>query len=36
MILRENKDKIYDFIKYDYVGAPWPKSMGGMGQNWSW
>lgn len=32
MILKENKDKIYDFLKYDYVGAPWPKSMGIWGK----
>jgi len=32
IILKENKDKIYDFIKYDYVGAPWPKSMGILGK----
>ena len=24
MILKENKDNINDFLKYDYVGAPWP------------
>lgn len=23
MILEENRKKIYDFIEYDYVGAPW-------------
>jgi hypothetical protein len=23
MILKENKDNIYDFLQYDYVGAPW-------------
>jgi len=27
MIFKENKDKIYDFLEYDYVGAPWPKTM---------
>ena len=32
IILRENKDKIYDFIKYDYVGAPWPKTMDILGK----
>jgi hypothetical protein len=32
IILKENKDKIYDFIKYDYVGAPWPISMGILGK----
>ena len=32
IILKENKDKIYDFIKYDYVGAPWPKTMGVFGK----
>ncbi len=32
MILKENKDKIYDFLEYDYVGAPWPKTMGILGK----
>ena len=32
MILKENKHKINDFLKYDYVGAPWPKSMGIWGK----
>lgn len=32
MILKENKNKIYDFMKYDYVGAPWPKTMGRLGK----
>lgn len=32
MILKENKDNIYDFLKYDYVGAPWPKTMGILGK----
>jgi hypothetical protein len=32
MILKENKDKIKDFLKYDYVGAPWPKTMGILGK----
>ena len=32
IILKENKDKIYDFMKYDYVGAPWPKTMGLWGK----
>lgn len=32
MILKENKDKINDFFKYDYVGAPWPKTMGRLGK----
>jgi hypothetical protein len=27
MIFSKNKDKIYDFLQYDYVGAPW---------QWSW
>jgi len=30
--LKENKDKINDFLKYDYVGAPWPKHMGVWGK----
>jgi hypothetical protein len=29
MILEENRDKIYDFIEYDYVGAPWVDSLYG-------
>jgi hypothetical protein len=24
IILKENKEKIYDYLEYDYVGAPWP------------
>jgi hypothetical protein len=28
MILPENKDKILDFMEYDYVGSPWPLSNG--------
>jgi hypothetical protein len=28
MIIPENKDKIYDFINYDYVGGPWPETNG--------
>jgi hypothetical protein len=32
MILKENRNKINDFLKYDYVGAPWPKSMGRLGK----
>lgn len=28
LILKENKDKIYDFIDYDYVGAPWSSKIG--------
>lgn len=27
LILSKNKDKIYDFLKYDYVGAPWPEKL---------
>lgn len=26
MISPAGKDMVYDFIRYDYVGAPWPKS----------
>lgn len=26
MILSENKDQIYKFLKYDYVGAPWKET----------
>jgi hypothetical protein len=32
IILKENKNKINDFLKYDYVGAPWPKHMGVWGK----
>jgi len=32
IIIKENKSKIYDFINYDYVGAPWPASMGLLGK----
>lgn len=28
IILKENKHKIYDFIDYDYVGAPWSSKIG--------
>ena len=31
IILRENREKINDFLKYDYVGAPWPHTMGNLG-----
>jgi hypothetical protein len=31
MILRKNREKIKDFLKYDYVGAPWPYTMGYLG-----
>jgi hypothetical protein len=26
MIIPENKDKIYKFMEYDYVGGPWPDT----------
>ena len=29
MILEENRNKIYDYIEYDYVGAPWVESLYG-------
>lgn len=32
IILKQNKDKINNFLKYDYVGAPWPKTMGILGK----
>jgi hypothetical protein len=32
IILKENRDKIYDFMEYDYVGAPWKKSFGILGK----
>jgi len=32
IILKENKDKINYFLKYDYVGAPWQKTMGICGK----
>lgn len=28
MIIPENKDKLQDFMEYDYVGSPWPSSNG--------
>lgn len=31
MILQENKHLIYDFINYDYVGAPWVSGKVGNG-----
>lgn len=31
IILKENKHKINKFIKYDYVGAPWPPNNNGGG-----
>jgi hypothetical protein len=32
IILKENKHKINDFLDYDYVGAPWPITMGILGK----
>ena len=32
MIIKENKTKIYDYMDYDYVGAPWPATMGILGK----
>jgi hypothetical protein len=32
MILKENKEKINEFLEYDYVGAPWALKMGTLGQ----
>jgi len=32
IILKENKNKINNFLNYDYVGAPWPKTMGIHGE----
>ena len=32
MILKENKDKINDFMEYDYVGAPWPETVRLLGK----
>jgi hypothetical protein len=29
MIFSQNKDLLQQFIKYDYVGAPWPSAMHG-------
>ena len=26
MIIPENKDRIYEYMEYDYVGAPWPDT----------
>lgn len=31
MICQSEKDLIYEFIKYDYVGAPWRKGLGSIG-----
>lgn len=31
IILKENRDKLKHFLKYDYVGAPWPYTMGDLG-----
>ena len=28
MIIPKNKDKIYEFMEYDYVGGPWPETNG--------
>jgi len=28
MIIPENKDKVNEFMEYDYVGGPWPASNG--------
>jgi hypothetical protein len=28
LIISKNKDKIYDFLKYDYVGSPWKFTEG--------
>jgi hypothetical protein len=33
MICPSEKDLIYDFIKYDYVGAPWRNGLGTIGGN---
>ena len=27
IILKENRNKVYDFMRYDYVGAPWPPGI---------
>jgi hypothetical protein len=31
MIFARNKDRINDFLKYDYVGAPWPHEQNQVG-----
>jgi hypothetical protein len=31
LILKENKDQLTSFLKYDYVGAPWPSYQVGNG-----
>jgi hypothetical protein len=31
IILKENRENIYQFMNYDYVGAPWPDNMGILG-----
>ena len=32
IILKENRNKVYDFMRYDYVGAPWPHEWGILGK----
>jgi hypothetical protein len=32
IILKENRNKVYDFIHYDYVGAPWPHNLQLLGK----
>ena len=31
IILEKNKSLLSSFLKYDYVGAPWPPTMGNLG-----
>jgi len=33
LIISKNKDKIYDFLKYDYVGSPWNFPEGELHHN---
>jgi hypothetical protein len=32
IILKENRNKVYDFMRYDYVGAPWPHDWNLLGK----
>ena len=32
IILKKNRNKVYDFMRYDYVGAPWPHNWALLGK----
>ena len=32
IMIKENRHKVYDFMKYDYVGAPWPHNWNLLGK----